>query len=130
MKTIKSTKIKFPQFASYAYIGDFIEWDKNGYTIRAVLHDDSVTRPTDFDCYSPVKIKQWQNDAWAFCGVVLEVSLNGISLGEHCASLWGVDMNYNKRSNKYLSMVALELEAEALEYAEKARNEVLAKLQQ
>ena len=130
MKTIKSTKIKFPQFASYAYIGDFIEWDKNGYTIRAVLHDDSVTRPTDFDCYSPVKIKQWQNDAWAFCGVVLEVSLNGISLGEHCASLWGVDMNYNKRSNKYLSVVALELEAEALEYAENVRSAMLAKLQQ
>ena len=130
MKTIKSTKIKFPQFASYACIGDFIEWDKNGYTIRAVLHDDSVTRATDFDCYSPVKIKQWQNDEWAFCGVVLEVSLNGISLGDHCASLWGVDMNYNKRSNKHLSVVALELEAEALEYAENVRSAMLAKLQQ
>ena len=130
MKTIKSTKIKFPQFASYACIGDFIEWDKNGYTIRAVLHDDSETRPTDFDCYSPVKIKQWQNDEWAFCGVVLEVSFNGVSLGEHAASLWGVDLNYNKRSNRCLAEVALELESEALEYAEKARNEVLAKLQQ
>lgn len=115
MKTIKSTKIKFPQFASYACIGDFIEWDKNGYVIRAVLHDDSETRPTD---------------EWDFCGVVLEVSFNGVSLGEHCASLWGVDMNYNKRSNKYLSVVALELEEEALEYAENVRSAMLAKLQQ
>lgn len=129
MKAAKLTKIKFPQFLSYACIGDYIEWDKNGYTIRAVLHEDVDTKPTDFDCYSAVKIKQWRNDEWSFCGVVLEVSFNGISLGNHCASLWGVYMNYNKRSNRYLSEVALELESEALEYAENVRNTMLAKLQ-
>jgi len=130
MKTQKTTKVKFPQFASYACIGDFIEWNKNGYAIRAVLHEDSNTKPTDFDCYSAVKVKQWQNDDWAFCGVVLEVSYNDVSLGEHCASLWGVELNYNKRSNRYLSEVALELESEALEYAENERNAMLAELQQ
>lgn len=129
MKTQKTTKAKFPKFSSYACIGDFIEWSKNGYTIRAVLHDSIDTRPTDFDCYSAIKIKQWNNDQWKFCGVVLEVSFNGVSLDSHCASLWGVELNYNKRSNRYLSEVALELESEALEYAENARNAMLAKLQ-
>lgn len=130
MKTTKSTKIKFPQFASYACIGDHIEWNKNGYTIRAVLHEDNDNKPTDFECYSAIKINQWRNDEWSFCGVVLEVIFNGISLGSDCASLWGVELNYNKCSNRYLAEVALELEQEALEYAGNARNEMLAKLQQ
>lgn len=129
MKTQKTSKVKFPQFPSYACIGDYIEWNKNGYTIRAVLHEDNDTKPTDFDCYSAIKIKQWMNDEWSFCGVVLEVSYNGVSLGKHCASLWGVDLNYNKTSNKYLAEVALELESEALDYAQTARSTMLAKLQ-
>ena len=128
MKITKSIKVKFPQFAAYAYIGDYIEWHKNGYTVRAALHVDNYTDPIDFDCYSAIKIKQWRNDVWSFCGVVLEVSLNGVLLGKHCASLWGVDLNYNKRSNRYLSEVALELESEALEYAVNVQNEILDKL--
>lgn len=121
-------KNKFPQFDSYACEGDSISWDAEGYTITATIERDNDTRPDDSECYAPIKIKQWKNDEWFFCGVVLSVSFNGVGLGNHAASLWGVDCNYNKKSNRYLSEVAKELESEALDYAKGARKSMLDKL--
>lgn len=110
-------KTRFPKFDSYACAGDSIQWSKGGFDLTARIEYDQDTKPTDFDCYSQIKINQWRNDEWFFCGIVLSVSRNGVSLGEHCASLWGIDCNYNKRSNRYLSEVAQELESVAIEYA-------------
>ena len=113
--------MKFPKFDSYACAGDYIQWDKDGYHITARIEYDQDTKPTDFDCYSPLKIKQWRNDEWFYCGVVLSVSFNDVELADHAASLWGIDCNYNARSNRYLSTVAQDLESEALDYAKHAR---------
>ena len=116
---------KFPQFHSYACVGDSITWSAEGFDFVATLEADTDTKPTDFDCYYPIKIKQWKNDEWFFVGVVISVSKNGVKLSDHAASLWGIDCNYNKTSNRYLAEVAQELESEALESAKTEQNRIV-----
>ena len=119
---------KFPKFDSYACVGDSITWQSEGYDLTATLEQDTDCSPFNFDCYSPIKIKQWRNDEWFYVGVVISVSFNGVELADHAASLWGVDCNYNKKSNRYLSEVAREMQSEALDVAKKTRVEMLTKL--
>jgi hypothetical protein len=119
---------KFPQFDSYACEGDSITWQSEGYDLTARLERDGDCSPLDFDCYSPIKIKQWKNDKWFYVGVVISVSFNGVELSDHASSLWGIDCNYNRTSNKYLAEVAREMESEALEVAKQARETMLSKL--
>ena len=119
---------KFPQFDSYALEGDSITWSAEGFDITAHLEYDSQCNPMEFDCYSPIKIKQWKNNEWFYVGVVLSVSFNGVELSDHAASLWGVDCNYNKKSNKYLANVARDMQDEALEVAKQARETMLSRL--
>lgn len=109
--------IKFPQFGAYVCVGDSIEWKKEGFDIVATVEADNGTHINDYDCYSPIKIKQWKNGEWFFVGVVLSVSKNGIEIEDHAASLWGIECNYNKTANRYLSEVVQELEGEAIESA-------------
>lgn len=113
------SKSKFPQFNSYACIGDSITWQKDDFDITAEIHADNFSHVDDCDCYSSIKIKQWKNDEWFFCGVVLSVSKNDILISKHAASIWGIECNYNKEANRYLSEVAQELESEAIEAAKK-----------
>lgn len=108
-------KIKFPQFNSYALEGDSITWESEGFTLTARLQYDTDTTPIDYECYSPLKIKQWKNDDWFYVGVIVSVSKNGVMLDDHAASLWGVDCNYNRTSNKHLATVAQDMENEAIE---------------
>jgi len=122
-------KTKFPQFQSYACTGDRITWTADGFDITARLEADTATKPSHFDCYSPLKVKQWQDGEWFFCGVVLSVSKNGVLIDDNCASLWGIDCNYNKKANRYLSEVAQELESEALEYAKSRAEKMIEALQ-
>lgn len=117
--------MKFPKFSSYVCPGDSIEWETNGYTITATIEHDADSHVDDCDCHSPIKKKQWRNDDWFFCGVVLSVSKNGVLLEDHASSLWGIEANYNKRANAYLSTVAKELESEALESAKRAETRIL-----
>lgn len=122
-------KAKFPQFDSFAVVGDCIKWQKEGFDFTATLEADEGTKPSDFDCYSPIKVKQWKNDEWIFVGVVISVHKNGIEILEHAASLWGIECNYNKKANKYLSEVAQELESEALDSAKMQVSKMLEALQ-
>lgn len=108
-------KIKFPQFASFAMEGDSVTWESEGFTLTARLKYDTDTTPMDYECYSPIKIKQWKNNEWFYVGVIIAISKNGVMLDEHAASRWGVDCNYSKTSNKYLSTIAGNMEGEALE---------------
>jgi len=57
----------------------------------------------------------WRRDEWFYCGIVLAVSLEGVELDAHAASLWGVEANYPGTDNSYLTEVANELLPEALE---------------
>lgn len=100
-------------FKAYALPGDYIEWEKDGFTLRATLEYDSDTRPTDSDCYSKKAIERWREDEWFFVGVVVGVSRAGVVLDDHAASLWGCECNLG-RSNKYLTEVAHGLEGDAI----------------
>lgn len=108
---------KFPQFPAYACEGDRIEWTREGFDLCARLVYDTDTKPTDFDCYDTADIERWRADEWFYVGVVLSVSRSGVELSDHAASLWGIDCNFSDTSNAYLSEVAQELEAEALDTA-------------
>ncbi|MAW82214.1 MAG: hypothetical protein CMI63_18410 [Parvularcula sp.] len=57
----------------------------------------------------------WRKDEWFYCGIVLSVSLDGVTLESHAASLWGVEANYPDSDNAYLTEVTRELLPEALD---------------
>lgn len=125
-------KATFPQFNAYAIVGDFITWQAEGFDITARLEADIDTRPENSECYSKKQIEAWKNDDWFFVGVVLSVSKNGVDLGDHAVSLWGIDCNFpsrKKNPNIYLSECALDMQSEALESARAALADTLAKLQ-
>lgn len=121
-------KAKFPQFDAFVCVGDSIEWEKEGFTIRARIEFDSDSRPDDSECYTKRQIQAWRDDEWFFCGVVLSVSRNGVSICGHAASLWGIDCNFpsrRKNPNSYLAEVAQELESEAIEEAKRERARII-----
>jgi len=120
--------MKFPKFDNYACIGDRITWSKDGFDLTAYLEYDQDSKPSDCDCYSPLKIKQWKNDEWFFVGVVLSVSKNDVEITDHAASLWGIECNYNKRANLHLSQVAKELESEAIDCAKSEASRIIGAL--
>jgi hypothetical protein len=63
-------------------------------------------------------LKAWCNDDWAYCGIVLTVEREGVTLTDDFAhALWGVEYNYPGSDNAYLSEVAGELLSEALDDA-------------
>ena len=106
------------EFSKYVCVGDYIEIEEEGFTLKAsVVHDES-TKPTDFDCYSEKDIKAWRNDEWFYCGLVLSVSYKGLELSDHAASLWGVECNIID-NNKHLTETAHELKQEAIEEGKK-----------
>ena len=106
-------------FDKFVCVGDSITTEEAGMTIRARIEFDSDTRADDFgeDCYTPEQIEAWKNDEWFFCGVVLSVSVDGIEIDDHAASLWGVDCNFPSCDNSYLLTVANELLPDALDQA-------------
>ena len=116
---------KIPKFDSYVCIGDYVHWQHEGFDLTATVIHDHSTHIADFDCYSALKIKQWKNDEWFFAGIVISVKKNDVLLSDHAASLWGIDCNYNKTSNKYLSEVCAELQDEAIETAKKEEKRII-----
>ncbi|MHA7857788.1 MAG: hypothetical protein ACX94D_06860 [Henriciella sp.] len=74
-------------------------------------------------------MEAWRKDEWFYCGIVLSVALEGVTLdGEagnekvqwtfslpNAASLWGIEANYPGSDNAYLTQVAQELLPEALD---------------
>ena len=110
------------KFNNYIVIGDYVEYtptDSNprGFVIRATISEDCDTTPFDYDCYTEEQIKQWKNDDWFFCGIVLSVYKAGICLSNNAASLWGIECNLCG-NNSYLAEVVQELQEEALQEAE------------
>ncbi|MBK8200455.1 MAG: hypothetical protein IPK75_19080 [Acidobacteria bacterium] len=66
----------------------------------------------------------WRKGDWFYCGIVLSVSLDGVDLAPHAASLWGIEANYPGTNNSYPNKVANELLPEAIAVA----RETLARL--
>lgn len=105
-----------PKFDKYVCVGDSVTWSVDGFDITATVHQDTDTRPTEFECYDDAQIQAWKDDDWFYCGVVLSVSRNGVEVSHHAASLWGIDCNLGE-DNDYLSEVCEDLQSEALEQA-------------
>lgn len=132
------------RFDSFVCEGDSIRCDADGFEIVArIVHDDCPDAPDErqdgfwpsLDIGAPGFIgpgrnfrarfaeaqqraervlEAWRTGDWFYCGIVLSVSREDVTLAEHAASLWGVEANYPGSDNSYLTEVASELLPEAL----------------
>jgi hypothetical protein len=139
------------KFDDYVCIGDSITCTVDGYTVTArIAHDDTRDAPDERqDGFWPSLYKDdagfigsgngwrdrfdaaqakaervmdaWKNDEWYYCGIILSVAVDGLTLHNHAASLWGIEANYPDSDNAYLAEVANELLSEALEAANAER---------
>ena len=138
------------QFGSYVCEGDTISCEADGFTVTArIVADDCPDAPDERqDGFWPSLYKDapgfigpgngfrqrfaeaqakaeavmeaWRKGDWFYCAIVLSVERDGIDLDRHAASLWGVECNYPGTDNSYLTTVANELLAEALDAAKAA----------
>jgi len=139
------------KFDSYVCIGDTITCTVDGYTVTArISHDETLDAPDErqdgfwpslypddagfigsgngwrdrFDAAQARAEKvmaTWKNDEWYYCGVILYVAIEGITLDRFVASLWGIEANYPDSDNAYLTEVANELLPEAIAEAKAER---------
>ena len=121
---IETLSKPFPAFPAHTCPGDVREVQSGPYTIRATVHEDTITAPSDFDCYAPDHVKAWERGDWCYVGVVLSVWVDDICLDDHAASLWGIECNFGT-DNLYLSECADDLLPEALEAAERAGRQLV-----
>lgn len=59
-------------------------------------------------------MRAWLNGEWFYCGIVLSVSLEGVTLDDSAASVWGIKANYSDSDNSNLNAYANDLLDEAL----------------
>ena len=126
-------------FDRYVCNGDSIQCEAEGFTITARIVYDEHARIDDTDCYPEEFSTEifgedtpehrahfetalaardaWLRDEWFFCGIVLSVARNGVTLDKHAASVWALEANFPGSDNAYLLEVANELLPEALEAA-------------
>jgi len=133
------------RFQTFVCEGDSITCEARGFEINArIVRDDCTDAPDERqDGFWPSLYKDapgfigpgpnhrqrfaqaqaraeavmaaWRRDEWFYCGIVLSVALEGVTLEPHAASLWGVEANYPDGDNAYLTQVANELLPEALD---------------
>lgn len=97
------------QFDKYVCIGDTIRRNvTDTVSVVARLEFDQDTRPEDSDCYDAKDVARWKRDEWFYGGVVLSIEVNGETVRDHVASLWGIDCNFGE-DNSYLAEVANNL---------------------
>ena len=147
------------QFLSYVCLGDSISVDVGEYTVTAkIAHDDTPDKPDERDCgfwpsldrkaagyigegktnrdytYALNKAEEilcaWEQGEWFYCGIILSVSIDETELTDHAASLWGIEVNYPNSENAYLSQVANELLADALDAATRERTRLCSTLRE
>ena len=146
------------RFQSFACEGDSITCEVAGFEITArIVRDDCPDAPDERqDGFWPSLYKDapgfigpgpnyrqrfaeaqarakavmaaWRKDEWFYCGIVLSVALEGVTLNAHDASLWGVEANYPDSDNAYLTQVAQELLPEALDAGRAAARRLCAAL--
>lgn len=132
------------QIQSFVCEGDQINTDVDGFLIPArIVRDDCPDAPDERqDGFWPSIYKdapgfigpgnRWRDrfeaaqtyaidimrarraDEWFYCGIVLSVSIEGIVLDTHAASLWGIEANYPSCDNSYLTETATELLPDAM----------------
>ena len=108
---------KMPKFNKRPLPGDSIVWRNGGFTLTARINFDDATKPREVDCYSEEDIERWKNDDWCYVGIVVTAEYRRWLLKDPAASLWGLECGLAEDSGDYLSDVAAELFAEALQVA-------------
>ena len=131
-------------FSSFVCPGDVITCETGGFTVSARIVPDDCPDPPDErqDGFWPSLYRDapgfigpgnnfrarfaqaqaeaealmdgWRKGDWFYCGIVLSVSLDGVELAPHAASLFGLEANYPETDNSYLTEVAGHLLPEAL----------------
>ena len=134
-------------FQSYVCPGDVISCEAGPFTVLAqVVPDDCLDAPdqrqdgfwpslyidapgfigpgsnhrqrfAEAQAKAEAIMESWRKGGWFYCGIVLSVSLEGVVLASHAASLWGIEANYPGTDNSYLTEVASELLPEAVAIA-------------
>ncbi|MEH6487911.1 hypothetical protein [Hyphomonas oceanitis] len=134
-------------FLPYVCAGDTITCEMNGFTVTArIVADDCPDAPHERqDGFWPSLyigdpgfigpgrnfrdrleaaqtkaervLEAWRKGDWFYCGIVLSVCLEGVTLTDHAASLWGIEANYPESDNAYLTEVAAEMLPDALDVA-------------
>ena len=120
-------------FDEYACVNDWITMEVNGIEYRARIEHDPDHHIDDDDCHNMdqfvtgcnneqfsrlLKCRQaWINNEWFYCGVVISAHKAGVCIDDYAASLWAIECNYPGTDNSYLTDVANELLAEAIESA-------------
>jgi hypothetical protein len=117
------------KFSKYVCVGDNVEKEWNGLTLRAELFHDEFTTPDSFDCYSDEQIESWKGGDWFFGGIAVSLLCGDTILGTHLASLWGLDCNIVD-DNTYLDEVAEELFSEAEDEVKKVVSTLANRLSQ
>ena len=142
------------RFSSFVCPGDVITCEIEGFTVSARIIPDDCPDPPDQrqDGFWPSLYKDapgfigpgpnhrqrfakaqaeaeaimagWRKGEWFYCGIVLSVSVDGVELAPHAASLFGLEANYPETDNSYLTEVAENLLPDAMT----AAREVLARL--
>ena len=135
------------RFCSFVCAGDTITCEADGFTVMAqIVLDDCADAPDQRqDGFWPslyindpgfigpgngfrerfakaqaeaeAVMEGWRKGDWFYCGIVLSVSLESVTLDTHAASLWGVEANYPGSDNTYLTEAANDLVPEALDAA-------------
>lgn len=135
------------RFATFVCPGDVITCETEGFTVSArIIPDDCPDAPDQRqDGFWPSLYKDapkfigpgnnfrarfakaqadaeaimegWRRGEWFYCGIVLSVSLDGVELAPHAASLWGIEANFPGSDNACLTETATALLPEALSAA-------------
>ena len=146
-------------FNTYACEGDTISCEAEGFTVTArIVADDCPDAPdqrqdgfwpslykdapgfigpgngfrqrfAEAQAKAEAVMEAWRKDEWFYCGIVLSVALEGVTLDAHAASLWGIEANYPGSDNAYLTKVAQELLPEALDAGRAAARRLCAALE-
>lgn len=72
-------------------------------------------RFADAQAKAEAVMKAWREGQWFYCGIVLSVALESVTLDANAASLWGIEANYPGSDNADLTEVAQGLMPEALD---------------
>lgn len=125
--------MRFPnQFSSFVCAGDRLQVKIDGITYTARIEPDPFSDIDDDDCHNLDQSKTgcndhqqkrliearkaYKRDEWYYCGITLHArhDVTGASWDD-LGSLWRIEANYPHGDNNYLTEVANELLASAVE---------------
>ncbi len=119
-------------FGAYVCHGDKITVDHEGLRFTARIEHDSFAGIDDDDCHNTNQTitgcnaeqqkrllaarEAWKRDEWFYCGITLHARHKSTgATWDDLGSLWRIEANYPQGDNTYLTEVANELLANAVE---------------